>query len=388
MSQTTADWPARTVRRAGETPQEDPAPVPGVGSFAGDRWFYVWNRDPLGECCCWRGTVRRDGTGAAGSCGRPGKHPWITRSDGQLHGFVHGAADAGAWEDVQDRYGPVGGARQAAVTLADLIVLDLDSGRAVRDFARLAHTVPGERLLGVSGTPRGYHVWLDAPGWGQRALNRWMTDWLAGAGGWHGTDEGKAGRRGLCLDVRTGDNRFAVWPGGDAVGVRRWIGRSVFWRTVVAPVRDGLPPWRSVYASTGGVAPGGGLAPWLVDTADAWTAGWIADQQQGAEIVLPDVVDGETGMEFAWAELERWLQRLARMAPGAGRNNALNSTAYFSGSACVAAGWPLETVRARLVEVGAGVGTHGVAATVESGLRAGVGQVMAQLKTQTQKAGV
>lgn len=385
-------WPVKTERRAGDgvadTELEVTGPVPGEGPFAGERWFYVWNRDVFGECCCFRGSVRTVESGAAvgvaGSCQRPGKHPWITRVDGELYGFMHGAADSVDWLTLQDLYGPSGGARQTAVVLDDLVVVDIDGERALRDFARMSFTVPKNRILGVSTSPRGYHVWLDMPGWNQKALNLWMTQWLSHYGGWHGTDAGKAGRKGFMVDVRTGANRFVVWPGADVLGERRWISRKTF-GAVLSRALIGMPPWRMVGAETHGVAPGGVLPPWSVDTADPWLAGWIAEHQGGGEIDLDGLVggddrDGETALEQTWADLERWLARLERMGPGAGRNNALNQAAYFSGARCVAAGHSVEAVRNRLVEVGESVGTHGVRATVESGLTAGVKTIKSQLK--------
>jgi hypothetical protein len=365
-------WPGRTLRGEGELPGAAEGPVPGEGPLGGDRWFLVWNRDGLGECCCWRGTVRADGVAGAGSCQRPGKHPWVTRVDGELYGFVHGAADALSWEDVADRYGPAGGARQLAVVLDDLLVVDLDGERAVRDFARMSFTVPRERVLGVSTTPRGFHVWLDVPGWNQKALNLWMAQWLSGQGGWDPTDGRRAGRRGFLVDVRTGANRYVVWPGGDPV--RRWLSRREFGR-VLQQQLVGMPAWRMADGSAGSAR-----APWAVDTADPWLAGWIGEHRGGSEIDVSGwQFDGsDTEMEAAWAEMERWLARLESMPEGSGRNNRLNQIAYYSGAKAVMAGHSLETVRARLCQVGEEVGTHGVAATVASGLSSG----LATLKKQ------
>lgn len=366
-----AGWPARTVRSDARIVEQ--GPIPGDGALGGERWFMVWNRDQLGECCCWRGTVRPgDGTGMRGSCQRPGKHPWVTRADGELYGFPHGAADALGYLDVVDRFGPPGGARQLAVVLEGLLVVDLDGPRAVRDFARLAGTVPAGRLLGVSTTPRGYHVWLDCPGWDQKSLNTWMAQWLGPLGGWDPTSEAKAGRRGFLIDVRTGVNRYVVWPGEHPD--RRWIGAGEFWAQVVAPVRAALLPGRLVGAADGT------RAPWAVDTAEAGLAAWIEGNRGGAEIdVAGFSFDGsDAEQESSWAELERWLARLEQMGPGQGRNNALNQVAYYSGAKAVLAGHSLEAVRARIIEVGESVGTHGVAATVGSGLSSG----LATLKKQ------
>jgi hypothetical protein len=372
-------WPGRTVRRkplaAGGGGGGGEGPVPGEGALGGLRWLLVWNRGPDGECCCWRGTVRADGVGAAGSCTNPGKHPWVTRVDGQVYGFAHGASDALEYEDLQDRYGPSGGARQLAVTLDGLLVVDLDGERALRDFARLAGTVPREKILGVSSTPRGFHVWLDCPGWDQRSLNVWMSQWLGPQGGWHGTDERKAGRRGFLVDVRTGVNRFVVWPGEDSLGQRRWIGVAEFGQ-LIGRTLTGMPAWRLADGTKDGTP----VAPWAVDTGDEWLQGWIAAHRGSAEIDTAGYsFEGlASEMDAVWAELERWLGRLEQMAPGQGRNNRLNQIAYYTGAKAVAVGHALEVVRARLVEVGEAVGTHGVGATVDSGLRSG----LATLKKQ------
>lgn len=382
-------WPGRTLKTDARpegagvgaggpvVPQEQ-------GALAGPRWFLVWNRDSLGECCCWRGTLRAgEGVATRGSCQRPGKHPWVTRVDGELYGFVHGAADALDWWELADRYGPPGGARQLAVVLDDLVVIDIDGERALRDFARLSFTVPKEKILGVSTSPRGFHVWLDVPGWDQKALNLWMSQWLAKFGGWHGTDEKQAGRRGFLVDVRTGANRYAVWPSGDGSGGggRRWLARAEFGRVLQRQL-VGMPAWRMVSAGAGQL---GGQAPWVVDTREPGLAGWIQAHGGGGEIDMTGwAFDGsDSEMEAAWAEMERWLARLEGMGAGQGRNNALNKIAYFSGAKCVMAGHSAETVRARLVEVGETVGTHGVAATVGSGLRSG----LRTLRSQQESAG-
>jgi hypothetical protein len=138
-----------------------------------------------------------------------------------------------------------------------------------------------------------------------------------------------------------------------------------------------MPAWRVV-------GEGAGVrAPWAVDTADEWLASWIKDHSGGSDIDLAGWrLDGsDTEMEAAWSEMERWLSRLEGMAAGEGRNNRLNQIAYFSGAKAVAAGHSLEVVRARLIEVGESVGTHGVAATVASGLRSGLTTVKAQAQT-------
>jgi len=351
-------------------------PVPGVHPLDGARWLLVWNRGPLGDCCCWRGTVRSEHSGvsvaAEGNCTNPGKHPWVTRVEGEPYGFLHGAADALEYDELADLYGPPGGSRQLAVVLDDLLVIDLDGPRALRDFARMSYTIPKDKIIGVSTTPRGYHVWLDVPGWNQKALNTWMAGWLGPFGGWDGTDERKAGRRGFLVDVRTGSNRYVVWPGMHPD--RRWIARPEFGR-VLQQALVGMPPWRMV---------NGGRAPWSpVDTDEdsSWLAGWIAEHQGGTDIPTEGLTfeGGDAELESTWAELERWLARLEQMAPGTGRNNLLNAVSFHSGAKCVLAGHPVNTVRARIIEVGESVGTHGVGATVDSGLHAGTTQLRKQL---------
>lgn len=379
-------WPVRTTRRESEYPGGFSEPVPGDGVLGGERWFLVWNRDQFGECCCWRGTVRSDGVGVRGSCQRPGKHPWVTRVDGEIYGFAHGAADAVEYGAVMDLYGPAGGARQLAVVLDDLLVIDIDGPRALLDFARVAGTVPKDRLLAVSTTPRGFHVWLDVPGWNQKAVNAWLADWLGPAGGWDATDGKKAGRRGFLLDVRTGENRYVVWPGSDPA--RRWMGLGEFGRKVGALRRD-IPDWRKV---TGAAA---FKAPWSVDMhgteADlAWLKGWIDQHSGGSGEISMEGLEfsgSDDELDLTWSEMERWLARLERMGPGTGRNNALNQVAYFSGARCIAAGHSREAVRNRLMDVGESVGTHGVRATVESGLSAGMVRLRKQIAGLTASAG-
>lgn len=365
-------WPALTER--GQQYEIEAGPQPGEGPLSGPRWLYVWNRDALGECCCWKGSRRLqdDGagwaTGQAGNCQRPGKHPWVTKVDGEAVGFAHGAADALEYEQLIERFGTPGGARQLGVVLDDVLVVDLDSPRALRDFARMSFTVPKDKILGVSTSPRGYHVWLDVPGWNQRALNLWMTQWLAGSGGWSGTDEAEAGRRGFLVDVRTGTNRYVVWPGQHPD--RRWISRAEFGQ-VLAYTLVGMPAWRMVADSDR-------QAPWAVDTGSDTMAAWIEREGGGAgELDLSGLTfDGsQSELEGAWAELERWIERLETAEAGSGRNNLLNQIAYHSGGRAVAAGHSPEDVEKRLIAAGHAAGTHGVSATVRSGLYAGIRKI-------------
>ena len=363
-----AAWP--TVTERSEPHPVEVGPEPGVGPLSGPRWLYVWNRGLLGECACWRGTTRRQGDGWAtvteGSCTSPGKHPWIKRDGEELGGFEHGAASALDYDEVIEKYGEPGGARQLAVVLDDVLVVDLDSERALRDFARCARTVAKEKVLGVSTSPRGYHVWLDCPGWNQRGLNRWMAQWLIN---WHGTDEKVAGQRGFCFDVRTGFNRYVVWPGQHAD--RRWLSWADFTEVILGQLY-GMPAWR--------MAPTNVKAPWQVDlTTDLASAEIVFADAAGEMPEMTDLWMTETGMvadlEKTWAELESWCDRLLKMPSGSGRNNALNALGFIAGSRCIAAGHSMESVEEKIVATGYAAGTHGIKATTQSGLRAGLALV-------------
>src|SRR6478735_9960665 len=187
------------------------------------RWLMLWGVSPTGECSCPLGSTRRQeragqSTGTTQDCGGSGsgKHPWM---DGD-RGYVHGVDNADESQAAAiEKWGPVHGSRRWGVTLADTIVLDLDSPAAELAFTRLSMHLPLEKILGVARTPRGWHIYVDAPGWNQRALNLYMRKWL---GDWHGTDAGKITRRGLLLDVRTGANRYVVWPDASGEANRRW----------------------------------------------------------------------------------------------------------------------------------------------------------------------
>jgi len=362
-------WPSTSRRPASALPvglvvdPEDPR-------LAGARWMLLWAKDPLGECCCPRGTVRNseDGTAHVGACTAPGKHPWIVRSQGELTGFVHGASDALEYAELVDQHGTPGGARQLGVTLRDLIVVDLDNPRALRDFARCWFTVPRETIMGVSTSPRGHHVWLACPGWDQRPLNLWMAQWL---GRWDPTNAAAVGRRGFAFDVRTGDNRYVVWPGQHPD--RQWMAPSSF----AALMREqliGMPADRMAPSDTKG--------PWAVDTSEGTTvAQFISDNTVGGEIEVENLIfDGSASeLEQTWSELERRAARLLAMPPGSGRNSALNVLAYYCGSTAVAAGHPYPQVHGYLMALGEQAGTHGVRDTVASGLRSGLSALKKQL---------
>jgi hypothetical protein len=83
-------------------------------------------------------------------------------------------------------------------------------------------------------------------------------------------------------------------------------------------------------------------------------------------------------LEFTWAELERWIDRLETMGAKTGRNNTLNAVAYYAGSKAVMAGHGYQEVRERLIAAGTAVGTHGIAATVDSGLSSGIATLKKQ----------
>jgi hypothetical protein len=207
-----AVWPARSVRRQAQDVDVETGPLPGVGVLGGERWLLVWGRDPLGECCCWRGTVRTGQGARAGNCTNPGKHPWVIRVDGQLYGFEHGAADALDWVDLADRYGPPGGSSAAGRGAGRAHRggpgqraggAGLQPGRAHRargaDPGGLQHAEGLPRLAGRPGLePEGPEP-VDGP-----VAGPW--------GGWSGTDERKAGRRGFLLDVRTGRTATSSGP--------------------------------------------------------------------------------------------------------------------------------------------------------------------------------
>jgi hypothetical protein len=320
------------------------------------RWLLVWGVGGLGECCCAGGSVHRDtergiGIGWAGTCSSVGKHPWVVRRGGQVQGFARGAADAAPRAEVVQQYGEPGGGRRWAYTLRDLILIDIDSEDALRSFHRLAGTVPRDKVLGTAKTPRGWHVLLRAPGgWEQRGLNAAMRSWLRD---WDGTDPRKVGRRGFLLDVRTGAGRYAVWPGG--TGGRRWIVGPEF-SAALGFAGRGMPASRMVTDGTG--------APWN-----------LAEVPQLPEVsVAPAAVGtaggGADGKAAAWLDLTRWCRQMEQMEPETGRNNFLNKTAYLTGRAAIAAGWPEEKVFRRLLAAAQRCGCPGAEATIRSGLEA------------------
>jgi hypothetical protein len=278
-------------------------------------------------------------------------------------GYVHGVDNADESQAAAiEKWGPVHGSRRWGVTLADTIVLDLDSPAAELAFTRLSMHLPLEKILGVARTPRGWHIYVDAPGWNQRALNLYMRKWL---GDWHGTDAGKITRRGLLLDVRTGANRYVVWPDASGEANRRWA--------TAGEVRD-MVSWHRYRMRPSRLVANGAAAPWnLVVT------GALAEDvaKIGSYTPKPDGVttSGKVtgGTDYAAKELTRWCGVLAAMSPDSGRNNMLNRTAYFAGTRAILAGIPESKVRNAL-EVAArrcGMRDAEILATINSGLTSG-----------------
>lgn len=339
--------------------------------FGGERFLLVWNIDPLGECCCPQGSRRwsvagRDGSveatvGGPGKCGSPGKHPWSPWVEGKRGGFAHGASDAVDLETLRGY--PRARVYRPAVTLADVVVVDIDSERALRDFARIRRCIPGRLVAGVAKTPRGWHVYLRVAGWNQKALNLWLDNWLDD---WHPTDERKVSRRGLVLDFRTGARRYVVLPDG---GARRWAGRGEF-LDAVRWAGAGIPPWRMVTEGEGR------QAPWNLEMTPALSA-HIGRYEAGA------AADGFGGDGWAdgpgldlgalEAQLEMWCGRLAGMEPESGRNNALNRIAFFDGAACIRAGMARGEVEEKLRAAAAACDCPGAEGTIRSGLDSGLG---------------
>jgi hypothetical protein len=312
--------------------------TPGAGPVAGPRYLLLWNIDPLGECCCRKGTVRsREDVAVAGpgSCERRGKHPWTMRLDGQLVGFRQGVSDAVVFEDLERVYGYRGpGARRMGMSLRDVLVFDIDNQRALWDFVRLTWSFGMDRILGVATSPRGWHVYLALDGgWNQRALNLKMAGWLADQGRWSSGDVSKVGFRGFCVDVRTGENRFVVWPDGRE---RKWVGLDVF-GAMVGRMRRELPSWRRVADADG--------APWNLKIGPE-LGSWLAEQANYGQVdvsFLGEVTDAE----FLMLDLEEASDRLAELSEGS-RNNRLNSLAFHLGSKVVWAGASVEDVKAVL----------------------------------------
>jgi len=389
--------------------------------LAGRRWLAVWQLDVLGECCCREGS-RRGGGGAdvlsgggawgePGRCRTPGKHPWWVRVNGEDAGFRHGASDAVELAELGALPGGWG-SRRAGVCLADVVVVDIDSPRAMRAWIRVLDTVPVGMIMGIARTPRGWHVWLSMPGWTQGALNRAMSLWL---GDWHGTDPGKVGVRGYLLDVRTGPGRYVVWPGaefggpqadrswalpGEYEAAMAWTRRGM--RSAMRPVHDPglLLDHHEVYGP--GYGPGSirAVAPWLQARVAAEVgpeavdelARWLESYRDGGGYTSDDVriwADGLVGdigavQGAAVGQLEAWCDRLAGMGPESGRNNLLNAIGFGPGARAVVSGaLDVESVRDRMTRAAAACGCPGAAATIRSGLESGIRLLSAALDEST-----
>lgn len=323
------------------------------------RWFYVWGIGLQGECLCPRGATHLEEQGAAYSrfhdcSSAPGKHPWHVWNNGEPFGFKHGVSDAVPYGDLQDLYGPPGGSKRLAMSLQDVVLLDIDSVEAMQSFYRIRRHVPSNKMLGLAKTPRGWHIYLTVPGWSQKAISVYMRNWL-GSNLWHPTDPRKISRRGMVLDVRTGPNRYTVWP---ETRDRHWAS-AVEFRSALEFAGNGMPRSRMVED--------GSLAPWNLElTPDL--QGSIA---RAGEDSTPQV-RASGGLAETWNELERWCAKLEQMEPESGRNNTLNHVAYFQGADAIAAGHSEQLVRSRLVNAAAASGTPGASATITSGLTSGL----------------
>jgi hypothetical protein len=241
-----------------------------------------------------------------------------------------------------------------------VLLIDIDSPRAMASFSRLAHTLQGHTPLGVAKTPRGWHVYLDCPGWNQRAVNRWMKGWLKD---WHGTDESKVSWKGYLLDVRTGPYRYAVWPGDCPTDpTRRWAREDEFKDAMV------WARWRMRPESLAGESEQW-QAPWNTEMTDA-TRERIAALEAPPPPTRP-VTSGPIGKSATISDLERWCAKLAKMGADSGRNNMLNQIAFYQGAAAIAAGHDPIVVQVSLAKAAADCGCPGAEATIASGLRSG-----------------
>lgn len=324
------------------------------------RWFYVWGIGLHGECLCPRASTHLvESHGETYSryhdcSSAPGKHPWHVWKDGQPQGFRHGVADALPYPELLSTYGPAGGSRRLAMSLAGVVMLDVDSLDALQSFYRIRNHVPASKMLGLAKTPRGWHVYLDVPGWSQKAITLYMRNWL-GPNMWHPVDKGKISRRGMVLDVRTGPNRYTVWPDDRD---RRWASAPEF-RAALEFAGNGMPKPLMVED--------GHLAPWNMEL--------TPELQESISRVGEDRVQqvrASGGLAETWNELERWCRVLESKEPESGRNNTLNQVAYYQGAAAVAAGHSQQLVRDRLSTAAAASNTPGAAATITSGLTSGL----------------
>jgi hypothetical protein len=182
-----------------------------------------------------------------------------------------------------------------------------------------------------------------------------MRNWL-GPNLWHPTDLQKISRRGMVLDVRTGPNRYTVWP---ETRDRHWASAAEF-RAALNFAGNGMPRSRMVED--------GSLAPWNLElTADLQGSIARAGEDVPSPVRTPSGSKAET-----WNELDRWCRVLEGKEPESGRNNTLNHVAYFQGADAVSAGHPEQLVRERLMTAAAASNTPGAAATIQSGLTSGL----------------
>lgn len=334
------------------------------------RFFYLWNLDPaFGTCLCLRGSWHAAGAhgesfAGPGRCGNPGKHPWHISREGAVRGFRHGVRDALPYAQLLEQHGAPGAQRRLAASLSGVMMIDIDSERALQSFYRIsAHVPKDDRLLGVAKTPRGWHVLLACdPAWTQRAVTQQMRSWISD---YQPVDASKLSLQGYLLDIRTGDGRYNVWPSGGQHSGRRWASGAEF-RAALAFAGLGMPTWWMQQDGT--------QAPWNLEmTPD------LRDQisRSGADTSARSgtalTFDGsEEDRVLAWVELNRWSKLIGNMTPDSGRNNTLNQTAYFAGADAVAAGHAAATVRAHLLEAARRSHTPGANATIASGLTSGL----------------
>lgn len=330
-------------------------------------WLMLWSISPTGECCCPKGSRHRaPGDKAIGwttDCSQsPGKHPWSVWRDSVQVGYVHGSKDADKSQAAAiEKYGPLGGLRRWGITLKDIVLVDLDNERAIRDFRRIIMHIPASKFLGIARTPRGWHVYLDCPGFTQRSLNLFLRRWLDD---WDGTDEAKVSRRGYLLDFRTGENRYAVWPAGD----RYWASpRELF--TDMARVAGQIPAHR--------LKVDGSAAPWNLVRTPELEKEIEAVNAAASRITVVKNADGSIHQGHAVSELSRWCRQLAAMGPDSGRNSMLNKIAFFAGSRAIRAGIPEQTVRDRLEQaaIRCGMQPSEIEPTINSGLRSGTAKL-------------
>ena len=334
-----------------------------TASELGVRWLLTWKVDVLGDCCCLLGKRRGGGKGV---CARPGKHPWKRVVDGESDGFTHGALDA--VDTIADLVKwRTAGNRLSAVPGKSVMVVDLDSRQALMTWARIegGGWVPDENRLGVAKSPRGYHVWLrmDSGDWTQAAALEWMRLWLKG----HWTTGGLRG-----LDLRCGERSYVVWPEEDGGMDGRWWLSDGKWAEVLGSV---VVPGTEIPEKEHDWGP-----PWLIDRYDDDQGlepeylRVLRDTAYSAQAHADDRIEVIRGLGLEWAALrmEQSLEKFRAMAPGSGRNNRLNQIAFFQGSALITLGADWQMVETKLVDAAKLTGTHGIVATVKSGLRAGV----------------